>query len=170
MKNLKNLVLKTAKVNSVKLLTPADRIGLGFGVAAYPTDNLSPGQVSMPHNPVPEQVRPREELSAMQMPEHPHAGCDPVPPASSAGCNPGVSARRFDSLLAASFRSWRGTTRTAAAGRTREVCLTAVPGQADGPRDLRHTDRLGRDCQSPDRLGDKRIAKRAICSAAAARK
>ena len=65
MKTLKTYVLKTATVTSVKLITPADRIGLGLGVAAYPTDNLSPGQFPMPHNPEPEQVRSRE-LSAMQ--------------------------------------------------------------------------------------------------------
>jgi hypothetical protein len=162
MKTLKTLVLKTATVNSVKLLTPADRIGLGFGVAAYPTDNLSQGQFSMPHNPVPEQVRPREELSAMRM----HACDKPVPPVGSIGLIPGVSARRF-AARSASFTGWRTTmTRTAAVGRS----LSAVPSQADCPRDLRHEDRLGSDCQSPDRLSDNRIAIREVCSAATAAK
>ena len=160
MKTLKTRVLKTATVTSVKLITPADRIGQGL--VAYPTDNLSPGHFSMPHNPVPEQVRPREELSAMQMRMQMQADGDAVPPAGSTGCFPGVSARRF----ATPFTAWR----TAAAGRTREVCLVAATGLADFPRDLRHNDRLGSDCQSPDRSSDKRNATREVCSATAARK
>ena len=167
---LKTLVLKTATVTSVKLATPADRIGLGLRVAAYPTDNLSPGQFPMPHNPEPEQVRSREELSAMQMRQQMQAGEEPVPPTGSAGCFPGVSASRFAPSSACSVRSWRATTRTAAAGRTREVRLPAAHGLADFHRDLRHTDRLGSDCQSPDRLSDKRNAKREVCPASAAGK
>jgi hypothetical protein len=165
MKTLKTRVLKTATVNSVKLLTPADRIGLGFGVAAYPAGNQSQGLFPMPHNPVPEQVRPREELSAMRMHPHSHAS-DPVPPAGSAGLIPGRSARRF-APRAASFTSWRTrSTRTAAVGRS----LFAVPSQADCPRDLRHNDRLESDCQSPDRSSDKRIATWEVCPSAAAGK
>jgi hypothetical protein len=169
---LKTLVLKTATVTGVKLATPADRIGLGFGVAAYPTDNLSPGQFPMPHNPEPEQVRSREVLSATQERMHLRAGDDAVPPTSSVGCPsaPGVSASRFASPSAPPFPAWQRTTRTAVVGRTREVRLHAAPGLAELPRDLRHSDRLGSDCQSPDRFSDKRNATREVCSAAEAGK
>src|SRR5438046_3142242 len=97
MQTLKTRVLKTATVTGVKPTTPADRIGLGLGVAAYPTDNLSPGQFPMPHNPEPEQVRSREELSAMQMREQMRAGGDSATTAGRPGCPsaPGVSASRF---------------------------------------------------------------------------
>jgi hypothetical protein len=172
MKTLKNLVLKTVTVTGVKLGTPADRIGQGLGVvAAYPTDNLSPGQNPLPHNPEPEQVRSREALSAMRMPMHSRAGDDAVPPAGSAGCPsaPGLSADRFESFGAFPF-GWQRTARTTAAGRTREVCPTADTSRTHVPGDLRHNDRLGRDCQSPDRSSDKWIAIREVSSASAAGK
>jgi hypothetical protein len=171
MKTLKTLVLKTATVTGVKPATPADRIGLGLGVAAYPTDNLSRGN-SMPHNPEPEQVRSREELSTKRMRERSRVGGDTVPPAGRPGCPsvPGVTASRFASTRVPPFSAWRATTRTAAAGRTREVHLHAAPGLADFPRDLRHSDRLGSDCQSPDRFSGKRNATRGVCPAAAAGK
>ena len=61
--NLKTEQTKTVTVTSVKLGTPADRIGLGFGAGlAYPTDNpLSPGHFPVPTNPEPEQVRSRQD-------------------------------------------------------------------------------------------------------------
>lgn len=166
MKTLKTLVLETATVTGVKLATPADRIGLGLGVVrAYPMDNLSQGLFPMPLNPEPEQVRSRQ-LSAMH-PRMRHAGDDAVPPASSAGCFPGASAVRFASNNASRFTGWQRTTRTAATGRNR----LAVTSRTHVPGDLRHDDRLGRDCQSPDRLGDKRtIATKSVCSIAATRK
>jgi hypothetical protein len=172
MKTLKTCVLKTATVTSVKLITPADRIGQGLGVATYPTDNLSPGQFPMPHNPEPEQVRSREMLSAMRMQPRSLVGDDAVPPVCSAGCPSvsGVTASRFASPSAPPFSAWQATTRTAAAGRTREVCPHAAPGLVDLPRDLRHSDRIGSDCQSPDRLSDKRNATREVCPAAEAGK
>jgi hypothetical protein len=166
---LKTQVLKTATVTGVKLAAPADRIGLGFGVAAYSTDPLSPGHNPVPHNPEPEHVGSRQERSAMQMRVQMQAVGDAVPPAGSAGCPsvPGVSAGRSTSA-AGSFTSWRRAT-WAAAGRTREVLRVAGTGRADLPRDLRH-DRLGRDCQSLRRLDDKRDATREVCSAATAGK
>jgi hypothetical protein len=45
---LKTLVLKTATVASVKLASPADRIGLGRVVATYPAEVLSQGQFPLP--------------------------------------------------------------------------------------------------------------------------
>ncbi|WP_439623337.1 hypothetical protein [Gemmata sp.] len=168
---LKTLVLKTATVTGVKLVTPADRIGLGFGVAAYPTDNLSPGQIPMPHNPEPELVRSREELSAPQSRQQLHAGGETVPPGGSAGCLPGLTATRFAPASASPLtRSWRAATRTAAAGGTREGLPVAVPGSADFSRDLGRTDRFGRDCQSLRRFRDLRGAKREVGPAAAAGK
>jgi hypothetical protein len=172
MKTRTTLALKTATVTGVKLGTPADRIGQGLGVAtAYPTDNLSPGHNPVPHNPEPEQVRSRE-LSAMQPRMRLLAGNDAVPPASSAGCPsaPGLSADRFATFGASRFTGWRRTTRTAATGRTREVCRFADPGPASFPGDLSHSDRLGSDCQSPDRFSDKRIAIRELTLAATAGK
>ena len=96
LKTLKTLVLKTATVTSVKLATPADRIGLGLvGSTAYPMDNLSQGQIPLPPNPVPEQARVRQ-LSTSQMRKQMRAGDQAMPPASSAGspCSPGSSAGR----------------------------------------------------------------------------
>jgi len=164
MKTLKTLVLKTATVTGVKLATPADRIGLGFGVA-YPTDNLSQGHFSMPHHPEPEQVRSRE-LSAMPQ-RMPWLTGDAVPPASLAGCLPGVSAVRFAS--SSWLPSWR-MTRTAANGRALSACRLADPSRTHVTGDPCHHDRLGRDCQSPDRLSDKRIATRDVSSTAIAGK
>jgi hypothetical protein len=171
LKTLKTLVLKTAQVTSVKLTTPADRIGLGRGVANYPTDNLSPGLIPMPHNPEPEQVRSREELSAMQMQMHLRADSDAVPPEGSAGCFSGITASRFASSSASSLtRSWHRATRTPPTDSTREVLLIVGPGRASFSRDLCRQDRFGRDCQSLRRLHDKRDAIREVCSAAEAGK
>jgi hypothetical protein len=176
LKTLKTLVLKTAKVTGVKLATPADRIGLGRGVANYPTDNLSQGQFSMPHNPEPEQVRPREELFAMQMLPHLPAGNDAVPPNRSSGCFPGSSASRFESPSAShpmadrQTTSWPKATRTPPTGKSPEGTLFDGISRADFSRDLCRQDRFGRDCQSLRRLHDKRDAIREVCSAAAAGK
>jgi hypothetical protein len=152
---------KTATVASVKLTTPADRIGLGLGVATYPTDNLSPGQFPVPHNPAPEQVRSREALSAMQPRMRMHEDGDAVPPAGSAGCTPGFSAVRSGSIGALTLSGWRRATRTTVGGSTREVRLTTDPGRADFRDDLRHDDRSGRDCQSLRRTSGKRGRARA---------
>jgi len=172
-KTLKTRMPKTATVMSVKLVTPADRIGLGLGVATYPTDNLSPGQFPVPLNPEPEQVRSREALSAMQSRMRMHVGDDSVPPAGSAGCVPGHSAVRFGSFRALTLTGWRTATRTAAgSGCTRSAgCLHADPSRANFPGDLRHDDRIGRDCQSLRRSGGKReIVIRRVGSAATAAK
>jgi hypothetical protein len=168
----KTLVLKTATVTGVKLAAPADRIGLGFGVATYSADPLSPGQNSMPRNPEPEHVGSRQELSAMQMPRQMQVGGDAVPPAGSAGCPcaPGVSAVASGSTRSLTQTSWRTATRTTVAGSTREVRLTADHSPADFRRDLRHHDLTGSDCQSPRRSSDKRGATRKVCPAATAGK
>jgi hypothetical protein len=169
MKTLKTLVLKTATVTGVKPATPADRIGLGVRLAylAHPTDNLSLGHLPMPHNPEPDQVRSRQ-LSAMQ-PRMRWQGGDVVPPAGPAGCFPGVSAVRSTSNSARPFTGWLAT-RTAANGRALSLCRFADPSRTHVPGEVHHHDRLGRDCQSPDRSGDKRLATRGVSSAATAGK
>jgi len=169
MKTLKTLVLKTATVTGVKPATPADRIGLGLVIAypAHPTDNLSPGHFLVPQNPEPNQVRSRQ-LSAMPSRMRWQGG-DGVPPAGPAGCFPGASAVRSTSISARPFTGWLAT-RTAANGRTLPVCRVAVISRTHVPGDVHHHDRLGRDCQSPDRSSDKRLATRGVSSAATAGK
>jgi len=142
-------------VTGVKLAAPADRIGLGL--VAYPTDNLSPGHVPMPHHPEPEQVRSRA-LSAMQ-PRMRWQGDDgAATPAGSAGWLPGVSAVRSASATASRF-SGRRSTRMAASGRTDRFYRLADLGRTRVPGNSCRNDRLD-DCQSSDRSSDKRIAKR----------
>jgi hypothetical protein len=166
MKTLKTQVLKTATVTGVKSAIPADRIGLGRVIAylAHSTDNLSQGLFPMPHNPAPEQVRSRQ-LSAMH-PRMRWQGGDGVPPAGRAGCIPGVSAVWFAPIAASRFTG-RSATRTAASNRH---CYLADPSRTHVPGDVHHHDRLGSDCQSPDRSGDKRLATRSVSSAATAGK
>jgi hypothetical protein len=184
-KTLKTLVLKTAKVTSVKLLTPADRIGQGFDFAyPSPTDNLSHGHVPVPvpNNPEPEQVRSRQ-LSAMRMQQQQmqlqqyQADNSVVTPAGlgRTGCIPGSSTGRFAASTATALTtkrtSWRAT-RTAVEGRANAslasvVCRTTVTSRAKFPGDLRDClhDRFGRDCQSLRRLSgtsgksEKRVAR-----------
>jgi len=110
---LKTLVLKTATVNGVKLLTPADRIGLGFAVVAdYPMDLLSSGQFPLPPNPEPE-----NGPGSRQVPSelHQHEPMQPMAtaaaPASSAGCLsvPGsTSVRSVGSFSRLPLKGWRG--------------------------------------------------------------
>jgi hypothetical protein len=70
---LKTLVLKTATVKSVKLGTPADRIGLGLAVAAYPADVQFRGQFPLPpcsgHRP------PNSNAMRMHREEPAERGC-----------------------------------------------------------------------------------------------
>ena len=163
MKTLETQVIKTATVTGVKSAIPADRIGLGR-VIAYSTDNLSQGLFPMPRHPEAEQARSRQ-LSTMQ-PRMRWRGGDAVPPARAAGCVPGVSAVWFAPITAVRFTG-RPRTRTAASSRT---CYFAGTSRTHVPGEVHHHDRLGSDCQSPDRLGDKRLATRGVSSAATAGK
>lgn len=155
-------VLKTVQVTSVKLAAPADRIGLGFGAGQnYPTaDSLSPlgERFPTPPNPEPEQVRSRQGLSAMQMRKHPRTGSpDAVPPASWAGClTPGLCAARVSWSLT-SGESWSVTTTDTSRDHSPEVRVVERV-------------RVGRDCQSPDRINDKRALLREVAPATAAGK
>lgn len=144
-KTLKTLVQKTATVGSVKLSTPADRIGLGFMVAdAYPAEVLSPGQFPLPHNPAPEsKLGSRQELPAMQTREPMQARATAATPAGSAGCPsvPGSSAARSSwSRSDRPFAGWRLT--------AKEV------GRASTPTGASPLHRHGSDCQSPSRRDD----------------
>ena len=171
-KTLKTALLKTVNVTSVKLGTPADRIGLGVGAStAYPMDNLSLGQIPMPHNPEPEKARDRQ-LSSTHMRKQMRAGNRAVPPASLAGCpsSPGLTAVTFALRSAVFLADWQSTTRTAATSRTETVCLRAANSRASFPGDSGRDDRCGSDCQSPRRNSDKQIANRKACSAVIAPK
>jgi hypothetical protein len=142
-------VVMTVTVVSVMLTISADRIGLGFGTGAkqaYPADSsLSPALFPAPHNPEPEQLRSRQERSAMHTrPQtrtqlHPDGTNvldtdvpDVVPPASLVGCvPPGCSADRV---------TWR----MPAIDPSRSCFSLASVVRS----------RLGSDCQSPDRCND----------------
>lgn len=149
--NLKTVMTKTATVTSFALVTPADRIGLGFGAAAlaYPADNLSLGHFPSPNNPEPEQLRSRQVGSVgAQMRKQMRTGVpDAVPPASLAGSlTPGSSAHRT---------SWQITATGTGRNRDPKACA-------------RISDRC--DCQSHVQISDKRALQRVASSAAAAGK
>jgi len=170
LKTLKTVLLKTATVTSAKLGTPADRIGLGLRASsAYPMDNLSSGQIPLPHNPEPEQPR-AEQLSRTQMQMQMRAGDVAKPPASLAGCpsSPGFTAVTFASSFTR-LAAWQRTTQTAATSRSQTDCLSAVSRESF-PGNLSRDDRFGCDCQSPDRDSDKQIAIRKADSAVIAPK
>jgi hypothetical protein len=147
--NLKTEQTVTATVASAKLTTPADRIGLGFGAAlAYSTDILSLGQFPTPHNPEPEQLRSRQDGSAVQMRKQMRTGVpDAVPPAGPAGClTPGSTTVRA---------WWRVTVTGRSRDRNPETCVRIC------------TDR---DCQSPVRSDEKHGLSREAAPIAAAKK
>jgi hypothetical protein len=146
---LKNLVLKTAMANSVKLLAPADRIGQGLvSVAADPAEVLSSGQFPLPYCPDSE-ANPggvRQELSAEPMREHRPAMATAELPAGPAGRPvPGSSAHcwpwSFTELLKA--KSARTAKRP-----TSRVSFPAALGERE---------RID-DCQSSDRRDDRQAA------------
>jgi hypothetical protein len=136
--NLTNLVLKTATTGN-KLVARADRIGSGFAVvtAHDPAAFLSPGHFPMPRLPEPEQIRPRREVTdVMSMAP---AGLPVGPTGSPSGA-----------------KVCRGS------GLAEWLIQTDPPVQPVGatrasyPGSLVRSSRLGRDCQSPDRLRDAR--------------
>lgn len=132
---LNTRVLKTALVGNAKLPTPADRIGSGFVVGTgYPsTTFLSQGHFPTPRLPEPEPRSRQEVFDAMSMPP---AGS----PSGPAGRLPGSSACRGP--LAAAWRANR-----------------ANPSRASRPWSHGHSNSVGGDCQSPDRLDDRKDPK-----------
>lgn len=138
-KNLNNLVLKTALVGNVKLTTAAARIGSGFGaiVDHPPATFLSRGQFPLPRlsEPEPDAGSRREAADLWSMPT---AGM----PAGPAGSHPGAKVSHHPvSPLG--------------------VALTGTPTRFDRgadrasyPGSLMSLRRIGRDCQSPDLRDD----------------
>lgn len=159
--NLKT-VMKTAKVTSATLAAPADRIGLGFGAGQnYPADSLSflspGGRFPTPPNPVPEQGRSRQETSAMQMRKQMRTDSSgAVPPVSLAGYLPPGSP--------AACVSWSLTVGESCSVRSTDHSRDHLPEV----RVVRI--RIGSDCQSPDRIDDKRALLREVAPATAAGK
>jgi hypothetical protein len=164
-KTLKTLVLNTATASSVKLTAPAKRIGLGFDLAAYPADPLSQRPIQGSHDPEPEQDSgSRQERSAMQMREQMRADAPVGSTGRSAGCLsfPGSSAHRRPPSHTPPASGWQvWAKRTVAAGRSandsgsnsRSQAFPTVGGVgvANFPVVLGLQNRLGCDCQSPDR-------------------
>jgi hypothetical protein len=154
--NLKTVLMKTAKVTSVALAAPADRIGLGFGdgsTPVNPTDNLSRGRFPAPHNPEPEQLRSRHGRSAEYLRKQMRTGTpDAVPPASLAGHLPPGSSAVLWSLTV-------GTSWPVSAADPGRNCYPKVCAR------LRN-----RDCQSPVRSDEKHTLPRATAPAATAGK
>ena len=166
LKTLKTVVLKTVSV-SVKLPTPADRIGLGLAATVtHPAEFLSPGRFPSPPNPAPERYsEPRQESPAMRMREQTRAVATAAAPAGSAGCQvSGSSARRPVPPLGRPSSGWRVTAKWASAtgrsattpGSSGQWLTTAVGGgsRASFPGSAGLRNRIGRDCQSPDRDDD----------------
>lgn len=124
---LKNLVLKTASV-SVKLTTPADRIGSGFpAVIDNPATFLSQGQL-LPQLPEPEaQARSRREVADMREMSMPPTGM----PAGPVG-------------------SFSGTTVRWCSAQAERANWASYPGSPTS------ASRLDRDCQSHERTKDAR--------------
>ena len=119
---LKTRMLKTALVGTVKLPTPADRIGSGFvgDIDYHPTAILSQGLNPKPRLPESEPRSRQEVLDAMSMPP---AG-DPNGPA---GRSPGQL--RCPVLLAACWRSCRASASRTLRPWSRDVHHDATPKQ-----------------------------------------
>ncbi len=138
---LMTLMTKTAMVGSVKLTTPATRIGRGLvAFAAYPADH-SRGQFPLPPNPASDNPEGRQEPA-----ERMRAAAEPS--TGPAGCFPPVtpSLGRPGSLSAGSSRGWR-----LAAKRPTRAGAAAVSSSSAWSRS---------DCQSPDQRADRRHATR----------
>src|SRR5688500_18540931 len=125
---LKCLVLKTVTAGSVKLPTPADRIGTGAAEVVHmpPANFLSQGQLFQPQLPTRNRVGSRQGVTAMRY--EPTS----VVPTSSVGSVFGSGARRQLAVLSEVSR------------------ITAKPATWPGhPWSPCASTRLGRDCQSP---------------------
>lgn len=169
---LKTVLLKTVKVTGVKLAAPADRIGLGMrATSAYPTDNLSPEHLNVLDFPAPKPAW-EQSLSHEQMQQQMPTDERTAPSASLAGSpsDPGFSAARFTLRLATLPQGWPRPTQTTATGRTATFCTAADPVRSHLPGNPQHSNRYGRDCQSPNRNGGQGIAIREVNPAAAAKK
>ena len=183
-KTLKTLVLKTATVAGVKLTAKTGRIGLV--VAQYPAEPLSQGHILVSHDPEPNaDSGSRQERPAVQMREQMRpVGATVGTSGRSAGCLsfPGSPALRPPTAsLRTSTVEWRATTKRAVAAGRFAVALGSNPGGstsrptcgasvASFPVVLGLQNRLGCDCQSPDRWDDQRTTTREARYATAAGK
>lgn len=154
-------VLKTASVGSVKLTTPADRVGFGVLTDSdidYPAAILSPGHFPLPRPSEPEPVaRSRQEVPDVMS----------MPPSAIAAHGPteGISGKPsrhtgFDRLarLGAAATA-RPLTAPAAAPEFASAASSGTAGgegRASLPGFCLRQRRIGRDCQSPDRQDAKR--------------
>ncbi|MGL6097867.1 MAG: hypothetical protein ACRC7O_18955 [Fimbriiglobus sp.] len=155
-------VLKTVSIGSVKLTTPADRVGFGVQAdidADYPANILSPGHIPLPRLSDPEpDARSRQEVAdVMSMP--PSGTADHGPSGSGSGTPP----RRLELACLASIGSTLpGSTSTAArfseVGKPASAIWHAVgAGRASRQGFRQRQRRIGRDCQSPDRQTANRL-------------
>jgi hypothetical protein len=138
---LKTLMQTTVTVGSVKLSTPATRIGRGLvAFAAYPADH-SRGQFPLPPNPASDNPEGRQEPA-----ERMRAAAEP--PAGPAGCFPPVSPSlgRPGSLTASPHQGWRHATKRPT--RAGAAAVSSLPVWSRS------------DCQSPDQWADRRHATR----------
>ena len=134
--NLNNLVQKTVLVGN-KPAARADRIGSGFAVvtAHDPAAFLSPGHFPMPRLPEPEQTRSRREVTdVMSMAP---AGMPVGPTGSPSGAKVCRGSGLAEWLI-----------------QTDPPVRPVGANRASYPGSLDRLCRLGRDCQSPDRLSD----------------
>jgi len=134
---LKTVMTKTVTVASVKLTTPADRIGRGLvAFAAYPADHLSRGQFPLPPNPASDNPEGRQ-VPAERM----RAAVEP--PAGPVGCLPPVttSLGRPGSLSASPFQGG-----LLSANRPTRAGSAAVSSRSVWSRS---------DCQSPNQQADR---------------
>lgn len=133
---------KTVTAVSVKLTTPADRIGRGLvAFAGSPAEHLSRGQFPLPPYPASDNAEGRQE-PAMRM------RATVEPPAGPAGRFVPVTPTlgRPGSLAASSPRSWQPAAKR--------------PARAGDAAVSRRSTWFGCDCQSPDQRFDTRPATR----------
>jgi hypothetical protein len=148
---LMNLILVqlTDLVRSVKLPTPADRIGSGFmaDIADYPTTSLSLGQFPLPRLSEPDHRSRQEVIDAQSMQAMP-PGRGPV---GRTGSVSGASACRR------SLATVTWATRAKPATRKPATVLWSVDASRTNPSGPRNRwCQVDRDCQSHDRHDELR--------------
>lgn len=142
-----NRLLKTVKVGTVKLPTPADRIGSGFNATfdtdLYPASVLSRGQFPMPRLPEPESEPGSRVVPSTGTPTGPR------------GSFPGTTARRTVSTRVQALTGLPAlpppvATPTSSA-KPAGVEGAATTSRARHPGSHERLCSVERDCQSPDR-------------------
>ncbi len=147
----------------VSLPTPADRIGQGkvAGLTHNPADSLSRGRHSSPRYPVPGSL-PEARLESANQVEPPAVASEC--PAGSRPCGSTASRRELSRVNAAAlapFTAGRLTTPMAAlpgAATRFPVAEIGAKSRVFSRETSDVRDRVGRDCQSPDRVVVKRVS------------